>query len=238
MKGVLTGRFPSQRASNAETSHSSPLKASHWLYFLSSKYNLHSWRAIKCYISEYYRYHSGDGLSQWEVMLHCYMVSHRLRPNPERIPVLNNVRRSGPRFNINMTSYQCRKSHCGDKMILRPSYLHNGLSYINKMISLYWIRALTVFWTYPSPSSGSAVISIPLTRATKLRGKHGPITSILISNTKLIYTLPEYKIGHVTLVFIIGTTSLVPYHWVKPLQVIWWSSTHRYHVWVILLQVS
>ena len=40
-----------------------------------------------------------------------------------------------------MTSYQYRKSHCGDKMILRPSYLHNGISYTG-MTSLYWIRAL------------------------------------------------------------------------------------------------
>ena len=47
----------------------------------------------------------------------------------------------GPRFNINMTSYQYRKSHCGDKTILRPSYLHNGISYTGKIISLYWIRA-------------------------------------------------------------------------------------------------
>ena len=35
-----------------------------------------------------------------------------------------------------------RKSHCGDKMILRPSYLHNGISCTDKTISLYWIRAL------------------------------------------------------------------------------------------------
>ena len=41
-------------------------------------------------------------------------------------------------FNIKMTSCQYRKSHCGDKTILRPSYLHNG---IGKMTSLYWIRA-------------------------------------------------------------------------------------------------
>ena len=47
----------------------------------------------------------------------------------------------GPRFNIKMTSYQYRKSHCGDKTILRPSYLHNGISYTGKMTSLYWIRA-------------------------------------------------------------------------------------------------
>ena len=52
---------------------------------------------------------------------------------------------SGPRFNIKMTSYQHRKSHCGDKTILRPSYLHNGISYTGKMISLYWIRALLTF---------------------------------------------------------------------------------------------
>ena len=35
-----------------------------------------------------------------------------------------------------------RKSHCGDKMILRQSYLHNGISYTGKMTSSYWIRPL------------------------------------------------------------------------------------------------
>ena len=39
-----------------------------------------------------------------------------------------------------MSSYQYRKSHCGDKKILRASYLHNGISYTGKMTSLYWIR--------------------------------------------------------------------------------------------------
>ena len=48
----------------------------------------------------------------------------------------------GPWLNIKMSSYQYRKSHCGDKTILRPSYLHNGISYTGKMTSLYWIRAL------------------------------------------------------------------------------------------------
>ena len=32
----------------------------------------------------------------------------------------------GPRFNIKMSSYQYRKSHCGDKTAVRSSYLHNG----------------------------------------------------------------------------------------------------------------
>ena len=49
------------------------------------------------------------------------------------------LKHSGPRFNMKMTSYQYRKSHCGDKTILRPSYLHNGISYTGKMTSLYWI---------------------------------------------------------------------------------------------------
>ena len=51
-------------------------------------------------------------------------------------------RTSGPRFNTKMTSYQYRKSHCGDKTIWRPSYLHNGISYTGKTTSLYWIGAL------------------------------------------------------------------------------------------------
>ena len=38
-----------------------------------------------------------------------------------------------------MSSYQFRRSHCGDKTILRPSYLHNGISYTDEMTSLYWI---------------------------------------------------------------------------------------------------
>ena len=60
------------------------------------------------------------------------------------VTILRISRRPGPWFNIKMTSYQYRKSHCGDKTILRPSYLHNGISYTGKMSSLYWIRALFV----------------------------------------------------------------------------------------------
>ena len=56
----------------------------------------------------------------------------------------NHICWPGPRFIIKIPSYQYRKSHCGDKTILRPSYLHNGISYSGKMISLYWIRAQIV----------------------------------------------------------------------------------------------
>ena len=43
-----------------------------------------------------------------------------------------------------MSSYQYRKSHCGDKTAVRSSYLHNGISYTGKMSSLYWIGALAL----------------------------------------------------------------------------------------------
>ena len=45
----------------------------------------------------------------------------------------------GPWFNIKMSSYQYRKSHCGDKTVVRSSYLHNGISYTDKIVSFYWI---------------------------------------------------------------------------------------------------
>ena len=56
--------------------------------------------------------------------------------------VLANVKEtSGSQFNIKMSSYQYRKSHCGDKTVVRSSYLHNGISYTGRTTSLYWIGA-------------------------------------------------------------------------------------------------
>ena len=54
---------------------------------------------------------------------------------------LQRTSRSGPRFNIKISSYQYRKSHCGDKTVARSSYLHNRISYTGKTTSLYWIKA-------------------------------------------------------------------------------------------------
>ena len=53
---------------------------------------------------------------------------------------------SGPRFNIKISSYQYRKSHCGDKTLVRSSYLHNSISYTGKISSLYWFSPLGSFW--------------------------------------------------------------------------------------------
>ena len=56
-------------------------------------------------------------------------------------------------FHLKTTSYQYRKSHCGDKTILWSSYLHNGISYTGKMTSLYWIGA-QVTKLVPEPMMG------------------------------------------------------------------------------------
>ena len=47
----------------------------------------------------------------------------------------------GPRALIQYKDVQYRKSHCGDKTVVRSSYLHNWISYTGKTTYLYWIRA-------------------------------------------------------------------------------------------------
>ena len=44
-----------------------------------------------------------------------------------------------PWFNIKMLTYRYRKYHCGDKSVVRSSYLHNGNSYSGNISSLYWV---------------------------------------------------------------------------------------------------
>ena len=86
----------------------------------------------------------------------------------------------GPWFNTKMTSYQYRKSHCGDKTILRPSYLHNGISYTGKMTNLYWIGAQIVNGKN-SPAHiipESAWIILPCKSCTSLLKAHSSVTAI------------------------------------------------------------
>ena len=79
---------------------------------------------------------------------------------------------SGVRFNIKMSSYQYRKSHGGDKTVVRPSYLHNGISYTGKMIHCIFIlkqgpgpisRSLNSLWpsdTIWYQGSGSTLVQV------------------------------------------------------------------------------
>ena len=59
-----------------------------------------------------------------------------------------------------MSSYQYRKSHCGDKTVVRSSYLHNGISYTGKTASLYWIRIQVVsfYWLFTNFYSSNCFI--------------------------------------------------------------------------------
>ena len=43
-----------------------------------------------------------------------------------------------------VSSYQYRKSHCGDKTVVTSCYLYNGNSYTSKTASLSWIRPLLI----------------------------------------------------------------------------------------------
>ena len=71
-------------------------------------------------------------------------ASSAMQANPGNRKRLLNTLWPGPWYNIKMSSYLYRKSHCGDKTVVRSSYLHNGFSYTGKMSSSYWIRALVM----------------------------------------------------------------------------------------------
>ena len=94
---------------------------------------------------------SNDDLDLWQQMVSLgnRELHHRLNTNLCTNCANNNYNSlPGPWFNIKITSYQCRKSHCGDKTVIRSSYLHNGISHTGKMSSLYWIRAQYVIHSH------------------------------------------------------------------------------------------
>ena len=95
----------------------------------------------------------------WQHWIPCHMVSGRQMTKAYLMVIIIGHQQSimvaivmilsltclvtpGPQFNIKMLSYQYRKSHCGDRTVIRSSYLHNGISYTGKMTSLYWIGPL------------------------------------------------------------------------------------------------
>ena len=59
---------------------------------------------------------------------------------------------SGPWFNIKVSSYQYRKSYCGDKTILWLAYLHNGISYTDKTAYLYWFSPQSSIYPSSQPT--------------------------------------------------------------------------------------
>ena len=60
-----------------------------------------------------------------------------------------------------MTSYQYRKSYCGDKTILRPSYLHDGISCTGKMTprpSSWYQGSVAISTVYPKKYTHGLVV--------------------------------------------------------------------------------
>ena len=43
-----------------------------------------------------------------------------------------------------MLSNEYRNSHCADKTVVKPSYLHKGIPYTSRITSLHWIRAQVI----------------------------------------------------------------------------------------------
>ena len=100
------------------------------------------WHCIRCFTQSFCSTEGG-----WEIGIYSFQSLIIQTTNIAALRLNNKT--SGPWLNIKMTSYQYRKSHCGDKTILRPSYLHNGISYTGKMASLYWFSPLITYWPWP-----------------------------------------------------------------------------------------
>ena len=115
-----------------------------------------------------------------------------------------------------MSSYQYRKSHCGDKMVVRSSYLHNGISYTGETTSLYWIRALMLKHRSTSTRSTDSIFIV-------LNHFH---TKILYS----LWTASVYKKYFWWKTNI--TQSFKDIYSLRPSDVIW-----RHRTWSILAQV-
>ena len=87
-------------------------------------------------------------LSHWILIILCNIMQLKylrgyVRPQHRLEP--------GPWYNIKMPSYQYRKCHCGDKTVVRSSYLHNGISYTGKM-DLYIDSAPWAWFNIKMPS--------------------------------------------------------------------------------------
>ena len=106
----------------------------------------------KCWRDGHCRIHLFVDICPQSPVKHAKLGAHQAKTAHRQPPGVGCLARTrhlyvvtGPWFNIKMWSYQYRKSHCGDKTVVRSSYLHNGISYTGKMSSLYWTNPLVLF---------------------------------------------------------------------------------------------
>ena len=78
-------------------------------------------------------------MSYSKMIMYAYNIQGGVPMWKEQTIKLNESRTHFKTVIIEMSSYQYRKSHCGDQTVVRSSYPHNGISYTGKMTSLYWI---------------------------------------------------------------------------------------------------
>ena len=100
------------------------------------------------------------------------------------------IQRPGPWFNINMSSYQYRKSHCGDKTILRPSYTKSHCgdktilwpSYLHNEISYTRVPILARRYIYIE-SGPSLIFEVPccLTKSRRICSVSKAPAGVLVS---------------------------------------------------------
>ena len=169
----------------------------------------------------------------------------------------------GPWLNIKMPSYQYRKSHCGDKMVLRLSYLHNGISYTDKTTSLYWIIAQgqfqiidnTSYCTISKPQDLYLELCDCLEIALKfetprqqccrgvcqiskrcddLNYQSRDFRDFMRSYDKTSYRILKQGPGS----YWARATILVPCHVVKSLKLVWRSDNDRLNLWVLHFQIN
>ena len=134
----------------------------------------------------------------------------------------------GPWFNIEMSSYQYRKSHCGDTTVVRSSYLHNGISYTGKT-SLYWISSLALsvktqfisgaviyslchirsMLIHPSPTSDTLADS---SGAKEIFISFYDVVACFMANVRTVHISQKYQDGLVKLAFVISIICYQGYH--------------------------
>ena len=108
------------------------------------------------------------------------------------------------RFNIKMSSYQYRESHCGDKTVVRSSYLHNGISNTGKMTYLYWISPLVPCITWVCSYSSMPQLKSRFSLTTMV-GREWMSNHTLIKSQDLItYPLSQKSMVLNQVVFFLG----------------------------------
>ena len=128
-----------------------------WYVYIMMKWFIHS---LECHFDIYFFHYfttresntritmsalTDSTAKQWTIT-GTAMINFRF-PACTRLSV-EGLKPPGPWFNIKMSSYQYRKSHCGEKTVVRSSYLHNGISYTGEMTSLYWFSPLATNMFY------------------------------------------------------------------------------------------